>query len=194
MSQFYGGFTHVVGDNRAQARTVNRRELEAVDAHFLGNASAPITIVQFLDFKCPNSKAAAPIIRRLAQKYGSKAKIVIRHFPAESIHPGATQLSELAHCAYLEGDFWGMYDLLFQEQDNLSARLNPEDIGRLAAQVGLDGEKVKACMRAGRAKVAVNRDYADGYKFGVVGTPTFFVNGDRVQGIVPWEVWEGFLK
>lgn len=171
---------------------LNAEELEILEgpgAHVLGNPSASATIVEFIDLKCPNSKAAAPIIRQVAQRYGRQAKIIIRHFPVESLYPGATQAAELAHCAHLQGDFWGMHDLLFQNQERLGENITPEQIARLAEELGLDNDKLQACLAGGEAKVAVNKDYADGFRFGVAGTPTFFINGIKVAGVVPMETW-----
>lgn len=189
----YGGFTHTI--NRPFVTdAIDRKTLESVTAHLLGNPNASTVMVEFLDFKCPNSKAAYPVIRRVAQKYGQKVKILIRHFPTESIHPGATQLAEISHCAYEQGNFWGMADTLFNEQDNLPANLTNEDITSLADRAGLNNNQLQECLRSGRAKTAVNRDYMDGFKFGVAGTPTFFVNGIKVEGAVPYEAWRKYFE
>lgn len=191
---FYGEFQQSVsGSNSVK---IDRTKLEAANSPFMGNPNAPITIVAFFDYKCPNSKAAAPILQKLAGKYGYKVKVIIRNFPGESIHPGAAKLSEIASCTYAEqpDQFWGLYSVLFNQQDQLPTTLTDTDIATLANDAGLDYGKLNKCLQVGTGKVKANKDYADGYNAGVSGTPTFFVNGEKVEGVVPFNIWENFVK
>ena len=171
-----------------------RQELETADSPFLGNPKAEIVIVEFVDFKCPNCLTEAPILRQVAAKYGYKTKIIARQFPAESIHSGASRLSEMAICAQEQNRFWEFYDLLFARQNELPAELTEIQEHQLADEASLNWTKLKECLDSGRAKVKVNRDYAAGYKYEIKGTPTFFVNGEKAEGAITWEIWENFLK
>jgi len=192
--KFYGNFQQ--STSTASGSSVDRKKLEGGDDPFLGNPDAPITIVAFFDFKCPNSKAAAPIIQQLADKYGFKVKIIIKDFPGESIHPGAEQLARFASCAYLQdhNKYWKLYNIFFSRQDELPVPLADSDISNLANEAGLNYNMIDQCLKNGKGGVKVNRDYNDGFDAGVNGTPTFFVNGDMVEGVVPWDVWDGFIK
>jgi len=154
---------------------------------------APVTIVEFADFKCPNCRLAAPILRQVAQKYGNKVKIIFRNFPVESTHPGATRLAEIAYCADRQGRFWPMHDLLYAEQDTLIPVLPRAEVQRLAEKTDLDLKQLWSCLGSPAAAIAVNRDYSDGFGVGLRGTPTWFVNGKKVEGVVPFEVWERYL-
>ncbi|EKD43359.1 MAG: DsbA oxidoreductase, partial [uncultured bacterium] len=152
------------------------------------------TVVEFIDFKCVNSKAEASILRQMMQKYGNKVKLIIRNFPVESTYPGSSQLSVLALCSYAQGNYWPMHDWLFENQANLANTLGDEDLDGIAQNFGMDAEKLKNCMKSNDVKVAVNKDYADGYRFGIGGTPTFFVNGEKVEGAIPYNAWEMFFQ
>lgn len=190
--QVYRGFDRSVKDNKGQ--NVDRAVLENGDFPFLGNPNAPITIVVFGDFRCPNTKNAMPIIKKLADTYGYKVKLIFRNFPGESIHPGATRLAYVGVCAYNQGKYWNVSDYLFAKKDDLPIYLLSADMAALASETDLDLGKLNQCLDSSAASIKVNRDYADGYRFGVAGTPTFFVNGQKVQGVVPWEEWEKLVK
>lgn len=170
-----------------------RKELEIEDAPMLGNPKAEIVIVEFVDFKCPNCKAEDPIIKKVAQKYWNKVKVVVRNFPVESTHPGASALALLASCAEDQGKYWPLQNILFANQDQLAENLSETDTQNLLGQAGVDFVQVKKCLADSKTRVAVNRDYATGFKYGVQGTPTFFINGQKVEGVVTMEAWDKFL-
>lgn len=191
-NKVYGGFSAV--DNKNNPTDVKREEVEIATAPFLGNVQAKVVIVEFVDYKCPNCLAAEPIIRKVVNRYGSKVKLIIRNFPVESTHPGAGQLALLARCAYEQGAFWPVHDYLFAHQAEIGASAVDENILNLLVDLGVDTKKFDECFKSNQTKVAVNKDYADGYRFGVAGTPTFFINGYKVEGVVPEAVWDGYLK
>lgn len=198
--QVYSGFDRQIRGSKAEQ--VDRTILETGgfkkgDLPFLGNPDAPITIVLFGDFRCPNTKKAWPILQRLLSQYGpSKVKLIYRQFPGESIHPGANRLSQIALCAYNQGPqkYWGVHNYLFNRQDVLPSYLDEENLKNLANETGVDFERLNGCLNSSATLIKINRDYADGVRFGVAGTPTFFVNGQKIEGVVPWEAWEGFVK
>jgi len=191
--KFYGGFSADVKNDNVIGK-INRTELEIPNAPFLGSNNPKVTIVEFVDFKCPNCKAAAPILRQVMQKYGNQVKLIIRNFPVESTHPGASQLANLSMCAYEQGYYWPLHDWLYEQQDNLGEKLSEEEMKSMAYKFGWDVEKMKICLADPNIKVAVNKDFADGYRFGAGGTPTFFINGEKVEGVVPFSAWELFLN
>lgn len=170
-----------------------RKELETDDDPVLGNSKAPIVIVEFVDFKCPNCKIADPIIKKITQKYWSKIKVIARDFPAESLHPGASELAVLASCAHSQGKYWALQDILFANQDQIPAKLTEVDMKNLLGQAGVDLAQVQKCLSGSQVKTEINRDYATGFKYGVRGTPTFFINGQKIEGVISLEAWDKFL-
>lgn len=193
LQQTYSGFTSAQGINQ-NAEQVDRTVLENGDFPYLGNPNASTTIVVFGDFRCPYTKEEWPILQQLVSQYGYKIKLIFRNFPAESIHPGTTKLAQVAVCAQAQGNYWGVHNYLFTNQANLSTDLSPSDVATLAAANSLDVDRLNKCIGSSAASIKVNRDYADGYRFGVGGTPTFFVNGQKVEGVVPFAVWEKYVK
>jgi len=190
------GFTQATASTAptAELGQVNRHTIEAGTNPILGSAAAPITIVEFFDFKCPYSKAAAPILQQVAAQYGKKVKIIVRDFPAESIHPGTTDLARVAYCAKQQGKYWPMNVMLFQDQDQLTDTLSDDEVSQLAASVGLNLPVLQTCLASPAALSAVTADYLAGAQAGVDGTPTFFVNGQKVEGVVPLSAWQGYLN
>jgi protein-disulfide isomerase len=192
--QIYGGFSKNKDTSSPLSTGPGSSSLLAENVPYLGSPTAPTTIVVFGDFRCPNTKNAMPILKQLAGKYGYKVKIIFRDFPGESIHPGATRLAQIGTCAYEQGKYWNVSDYLFSKQDSLPVYLSPTDISDLAGATDLDLEKLKQCMDSSLTSQKVNRDYADGFKFDVGGTPTFFINGQKVEGVVPFDAWEKVIK
>ena len=201
--QLFGGFTATgsstlpplpTSPRAGEGAIADRTILENVASPFLGNSQAPLTMVEFTDFKCPNCQAAAPIIKQVLQKYPTKIKFIMRHFPVESTHPGATELSEIVYCAGKQGKLWRVHDLLFANQAALPDHLDPAGRARIAAANDIDDDVLQACLSTPAPLTAVNRDYVDGARFGVRGTPTFFINGERVEGVVPFATWDQFLQ
>lgn len=188
----FGNFS--ASTSTAGSGFVKRSEIETSDDPYLGNPNAEIVIVEFVDFKCPNCKTALPVMKKVLAKYGQNVKWIVRDFPAESLHPGANQMAELAGCAYNQGLFWPVHDWLFNNQENLPETITSDDVKEISDLTGLNYQKLDDCLNNNIVVPEVNRDYADGFKFGVNGTPTFFVNGEKFQGVVPWEVWESFFS
>ncbi len=189
----YAGFT-TAGKNTVSGTSLTREELETADDPYLGSADGPIVIVQFIDFQCPNSLAAQPILQQVLGRYGQKVKLIVRDFPIDSLYYKSSELSSLAYCAKEQNAYWGVHNWLFAERDRFSEGATTELINEAVELFGLKKDILLTCLNSSRPKTEVNKDYADGYNAGVGGTPTFFVNGEKIEGVVPFEVWDGYLK
>jgi len=146
--------------------------------HATGPADAPVTLVEYGDFECPYCGMAAPIIKAAQRKLGPRLRFVYRHFPLSGPHPHARHAAEAAEAAAAQGGedaFWAMHDALFANQH----ALDDASLARLAAGLGLDGERVAADLAADRYAARVREDFRSGVRSGVNGTPTFYVNGVR---------------
>jgi protein-disulfide isomerase len=146
--------------------------------HVRGPASAPVTLVEYGDFECPQCGAARPIIERVADTFGDRLQFVFRHFPLTNSHPNAQRAAEAAEWAASLRAFWPMHDALYQAQKNLSERR----ILELAAGLGLAGAELQRAWAAHTFIPRVKEDFASGLKSGVTGTPSFFINGVRHEG------------
>src|SRR4029078_10880382 len=85
----------------------------------MGASHAPLTIVEYGDFECPNCKQAAPAVKLLLERFAGRVRVVFRHFPLEEVHPHALAAAEAAECAGAQGKFWAMHDQLFDHQPHL---------------------------------------------------------------------------
>jgi Na+/H+ antiporter NhaA len=147
--------------------------------HIRGNPDAPVTLVEYGDFECPYCRAAEPIVRDLLAGVGSDLRYVFRHLPLSDVHANAQLAAEAAEAAAAQGAFWEMHDELFAHQDELTP---PELVGH-AGRLGLDVERFEHDLRHHRHAPRVAEDVASADASGVSGTPTFFINGRRHQGV-----------
>ena len=113
---------------------------------------------------------------------GRLAEIAIRarefkQFPLQSIHQNALLAAEASECAADEGKFWQFVDMDYKNQPDLSK----DTLYKWADQLGLDKDRFDRCLRSGIKKKTVLADYDEGTRLGVQGTPTFFVNGKKVE-------------
>lgn len=192
--EFYGSFSPVQGGGSARNARVDQAKLEQGDFPFLGTARASTTIVEFVDLKCPNCQLAYPILKQVLQKYGSRIRLIIRQFPLESLHPGTTDATLFALCAREQGKFWVVYDYFFTHQQELPTAWTVDDTRVLSQRLDMDSTRMETCMKNPATLQALNRDYADALAAGVRGTPTFFIQGRKKEGVIPLNVWEEILK
>jgi protein-disulfide isomerase len=162
-----------------------RVDVKADGAPFKGPATAPVTIVEFQDFHCPFCVRVQPTLTQLAARYGDRVKLVYRDFPIDSLHPQARNAHEAARCANAQGKFWAYHDALYSKQRKAAA----EDFKAIARDVDLEMETFELCLNARTYRSAVQKDIDEGTRVGVVGTPTFFINGRMISGAQPLETF-----
>jgi len=155
-----------------------------------GKRDAPITVVEFTDFQCPFCSRAADTVNELKKKYGSKVQIAFKHFPLP-MHREARPASEASMCVNEQGGdkFWKFQDKLFKNQD----KLDTANLEKFAKESGADVKKYKECVDGKRFADLVQKDMEYGEKLGVKSTPTFFVNGQLVNGAVPIETFSEII-
>jgi protein-disulfide isomerase len=146
--------------------------------HVLGQATAPVTLVEYGDYQCPHCQAAQPHIEVVLREFGRDLRFAYRHFPLATVHPMARPAAEAAEFAGAHGRFWQMHSALFAN----GARLSDAVILALAAQLALDPAELRAALVQGIYAPKVEADFAGGVRSGVNGTPCFFINGRRHDG------------
>ena len=164
--------------------------IETTDDPAIGAEKPLITIVEFGDFQCPFCREEAPIIRKVLLEYNSEIKLIFRDFPISASHPDAVGSALAANCANEQGKFWEYHDLLYQNQDNLSI----ENLLVMANGLGVDFEKFSQCLGDRKYENEIQNDLLDGIKLGITGTPTFFINGFKVQGVVSYATWVDLIE
>jgi len=157
-----------------------------------GSEDAPVTIVEFSDFQCPFcSRFYTQTLLQLRTDYidTGKVKLIYRDFPLSSLHPEAQPAAEASECAADQGKFWEFHDLLFENQ----AALSTVSYKKWAADLGLNTEDFNSCFDTGKHRADVQADFAAGSAAGVSGTPTFFINGQKVVGAQPYSVFQQII-
>ena len=157
-------------------------KVDVGSAPVLGPRTAPVTIVEFSDFQCPFCGRVEPALKQIRDEYKGKVKIAWKNQPL-SFHPNAMPAAEAAMAAHEQGKFWEMHDKLFEKQQSLST----EVYDQIAREIGLDLDKFHASIEAHRNQAAIQADMAAGSAIGASGTPTFFINGHKLVGAMPFE-------
>jgi Na+/H+ antiporter NhaA len=154
-------------------------DIDPARDHIRGRLDAPVTLVEYGDFECPYCGEAEPIVRELLSAHEDDLRYVFRHLPLADVHPFAQMAAEAAEAAAAQGEFWAMHDRLLTHQDELS----PTNLFHHAEEIGLDVDRFAEDLRQRRFAPRVAVDVASADASGVSGTPTFFINGRRHQGV-----------
>src|SRR2546425_9497567 len=155
-----------------------RIEISTDDDASKGPAKAPVTIVEFSDYQCPYCSRADTTVQEVLKKYGEKVRLVYRDYPLP-FHQNANIAAQASECAKEQGKFWEMHNAMFANQAKLA---QPDLIETAGGICGIDKDKFKACLDTGKYKDEVQKDADAGQKYGVTGTPTFFINGIPIVG------------
>jgi protein-disulfide isomerase len=168
LSKYYQSF----GEKRATFKVDDRM--------CQGPKDAAVTLVEFSDFECPYCSLARPMLEDFA-KGKKNVRFCYAPFPLSG-HANATPAGQAALFARDKGKFWAMHDLLFENQ----MTLNPAEIKRLAASIGLDAAELTKAMDAGKYIDELNASKESGKAAGVDSTPSVYVNGRRLHlGLSP---------
>jgi protein-disulfide isomerase len=151
--------------------------LEDLD-HVRGERDAPLELVMFGDFQCPFCLGAQSVLRRVRERLDGRLLFAFRHLPIPERHPLAPLAAEASEAAAAQGDFWEYHDALFAAQPRLS-RETMLEVGR---ELGLDAERMATEIDSGAHRDRVARDVDSAQRSGATGTPTFYVNGERLFG------------
>ena len=145
--------------------------------HHLGKVHSPIVLVEYGDYECPYCGRAYPLIKRLLKEKGDEFNFVFRNFPLQEIHPYAYVAAITAEAAGKQGKFWEMHDLIFENQD----KLNPDFLLSSSRMLDLDSGQFTRDSASADVKDKIETDFEGGIRSGVNGTPSFFINGKRLQ-------------
>lgn len=148
-----------------------------------GNQNSKVTLIEYGDFQCPACAQYEPIVQKVRQDYADKIVFVYRHFPL-SQHKNAKITAYASEAAGKQDKFWEMHDMLYAGQNewaNLSNDKAKEVLTGYAGSIGLDLNSFADQMDSSEIKNKVDADSQSGLKAGVNATPTFILNGKRIQ-------------
>lgn len=176
------------------APPVDKLLLIREDSHKVAADNPKVTIVEFGDFQCPACGAAHPVVKQVLEEYKGKVTFVFRNFPL-NVHKNAEVAAEAAEAAGAQNKFFEMHDLLYDNQEKWSDSDKAIDIfAGYAKELKLDVDKFKKEVEGNKYKDKIAKDTADGNAAGVNSTPTFYINGVKQEGVLPYNEFKAKIE
>lgn len=164
--------------------------------HVQGAANSKVILVEYGDFQCPSCRGAHPNVNTLLEEYGDRITFIFRNFPLTTIHPNARAAAAAAEAAGLQGKYWDMNSLLYEAQKSWEAQdatTRTNTFRSYALQLGLDVTKFEADIASKNVNQKISFDQALGKREGLSGTPSFFLNGQKLTDEVSGGIVQGDL-
>jgi protein-disulfide isomerase len=153
----------------------------AAPAHFRGPESAPAMLEEFGDFECPPCGGVYPILKQMESEFGSRLRVTFREFPLTPPHVHALAAARAAEASGLQGKFFEMHDMLYENQTTWKDAFDVRPIFEgYASKIGLDVERFKSDNASDAVERRITLDGSRGHSLGVKGTPTVFLNGVEI--------------
>lgn len=172
------------------------------EANTMGDPNAPVTIIEYSDFKCHYCGRFSDETEDLIVKnYVETGKVYFIYrsmgnfLSSRSGSPESENSAAAAYCAGDQGLFWEYHDTLFANlNDEISDPFAPRRLEAFAEAINLDMDSFNACVESGKYTAQVAQDGIDGTAGGVTGTPAFFVNDQFISGAQPYEVFRDAIE
>ncbi len=150
--------------------------------HVRGAQDGKVTLVEFGDFQCPACGAYEPIVRQVLADNKAILKVSFRHFPLTQLHQNALLAAKASEAASMQGKFWEMHDILYDKQAEWSGAINARSFFvTYANTLGLDTALFTKDLDSKVVEDKILAEYKEGVKLGIQGTPTFFINGKKIE-------------
>ncbi len=150
----------------------------AVPPHAEGPNGAKVTIEEFGDFQCPPCASLHPVLKRMEGEFGSRLRVIFRQFPLVPAHEHALAAARASEAAGLQGQFWPMHHLIYENQKSWSSAFDVRPIFEgYAKQLGLDLERYQRDLSSQAVHQRITEDGKRARSLNVTGTPTVFLNG-----------------
>lgn len=147
-----------------------------------GSQSAQVTLIEYLDFECEACGQYYPLVKRLSEEFKDEVTFVTRYFPLPG-HKNSQTSASAVEAAGKQGKYWEMHNIVFENQNSWGEKPapTPKVFEGYAEKLGLDMVKFKKDIDSEEVKNRIDRDKSSGTKLGIQGTPTFFLNGEKIQ-------------
>ena len=150
--------------------------------HVRGNPNAPVTLEEFGDFQCPSCGSYYPELKKMEAEFGDKMKVIFRELPLLPMHEHALMAAQAAEAAGLQGKFWEMHDLLYENQTKwVEAKDLVPVFADYARQIGINPDQFMKDLNGEKVAARIFQDGNRAHSFGLKGTPSFFVNGKEAK-------------
>ncbi|MCE7936281.1 DsbA family protein [Candidatus Saccharibacteria bacterium CPR2] len=169
-------------DNPSYTEFINEPLVVRENDHKRGASQPKVTLIEFADFQCPACGSFYPILKQLESDFPQDLQMVFRHFPLTNIHPNAMSAHRAAEAAAKQGKFFEMHDLLYENQQQWSESSSTQLVFEaFAKQLGLNEEQFKQDLSNEDAFNFISAQSDGGRKLGLSGTPSFYINGERIE-------------
>ncbi len=182
-----GFFGFVMFNNKDKAAEGGSAASVKGSSNYYGKEDSPVTITEFVDFQCEACYAYYPYVKQVKEQYKDQVRFQIRYFPIEGgDHKFARQAARSAEAAARQGKFWEMHDKIFEGQKQWEQMQDPQStFNGYAKTIGLDMTKFEADRTSSDVNSVINKDLQDVKALGGDGTPTFAINGKKVENPGP---------
>lgn len=184
-----------VANNEDGVAQVNEEDL-ALNSRdvILGDPDAPVTLIEYGDYQCPFcARFFSQTEQHIKENYVSQGlvRMVFRNF--QFLGPESVAAAEAAECAKDQGKFWAFHDAIYTEEffDGVehNGNLNRDLFTRIAGDLNMDLDQFTSCVDSGQYSDQIQRDRSEAQLVGVNSTPITFINGKRIEGAVPTEIF-----
>lgn len=187
-----GGLVYLSSKNKVDVSNVNADQLftasdqnGAIADHIFGKKDSKVVLVEYGDFQCPGCGGAHTQVKAISEEYKDRIAFVFRNFPLTSIHPNARAAAAAVEAAGLQGKYWEMHNVVYENQNNwkdASATERDAIFTQYAVEAGVDKDRFVKDLASPSITKKIAFDQALGKKINVSGTPTFYLNGTLVDG------------
>lgn len=179
------------GNSKIDVTNIDTKQIQVgnsqngnIAEHVFGKTDSPVTLVNYGDFQCPGCATAHVMIRAITEEYQDQLRFVFRNFPLASAHPNAKAAAGSAEAAGLQGKYWEMHNKIYESQsgwNTLSGTQRSDFFVNYAKELGLDIDKFNQDIASKSVRDKIDYDYALGKKDGVDATPSFYLNGVKLE-------------
>lgn len=174
---------------------VSEKVTSMPDDWIKGNEDAQVTLVEYLDFECEACGAYYPVVKRLSEEFGAEVKFVNKYFPLPG-HKNSMTSALAVEAAGRQGKYWEMHNILFENQRDWGEKQAPDPkiFENYARKIGLDMDKYKNDIASQELKDRIERDRKEGQKLGLSGTPSFYLNGKKIENPRGYEDFKALIQ
>jgi protein-disulfide isomerase len=173
-------------------------KLKTSQAPSMGPSGAPVSLVVFSDFQCPNCKQEEETLRQsLPSTFPTQVRVYFKDFPLEQIHPWAKAAAIAGRCVFQQSPakFWEYHDWIYGKQSDITVENLKDQVLSFATNAkDLDTLQLGRCMDTKATEAEVNASVAEARELKVDATPTMFLNGRRLVGNYPWPNLEQIIN
>jgi len=173
---------YFITSNNSSNKSTPSENTSKLSNNVIGENKKNVVLVEYGDYQCPACAAYYPIIKQLVEEYKSDIQFQFRNFPLQQIHQNARAASRAAEAAGKQNKFWEMHDLLYEQQSAWEQSTSANVIfEQYAKQLGLNVETYKTDFASNEINEIINADFNEGTRLGVESTPTFFLQGKKLD-------------